>query len=159
MTFIYFAALMIGGFILVLSVITVIRMLNVRAEAAREWAARSEAGDMDGVDEAGFRRAYLRAFGPRGQIFTLATLLTAGAMTLPALALTSQIWRAVIRATFEPGSTHWAIEGGLVWQFYIFFSIIIVWAVVAALFAQRYHKRRPGKFHDELTRVRAGLER
>lgn len=125
------------------------------AEGARlEWARRVAEGERPaGVDEAKFARIFQRVHGPRAQVYILLALGGAIAVTPLAFSLLGLGWRLVWIATGKPESY---ADGTLIWQFFLFFGVIACWAGVAALFARRYHAKRPGDLDQELARARAG---
>ena len=128
---------------------TLLKAWRIRVEAREEWANRLAGGEppLDGVDEALFRRVYVRAYGPTGAMHGVVALLGAAVLTVPALVLLGAGWRIVWRLT---GELQTYAEGQLIWQFYIFFGLIISWVIVAALVMRRHHANRPREFRQEL---------
>lgn len=146
-----------GAAFALIALVAVVRALNVRRDAGEEWRARRANGhpSVDGVDEARFRRAYLRAHGPRGQFYVLAAVAAAAASTPVAAGPLVWLWRTITPADASVGPRGWSFEGELVWLFFLYFNIIAVWAAAALVASYFYHRGRPGGFDEELRRTAA----
>jgi len=132
------------------------KLWSVLKDAGEAWAthveARGASGDSEGVvSEDVFRRAYYRAYGPRGSMHAIIGLAAAAAVTYPALLALGLAWRLVWELN---GSPIIYSEGLLPWQFYLFFTIIAIWVLIANVVARRYHRNRPRGFKVELARER-----
>src|SRR5690606_11963855 len=114
---------------------------------------RREAGasDIEGLDERAFQRAYFRAFGPRGALHAYAGAALAALASAPALIVLGAAWRIGWRLSGEPELFK---QGSLIWQFYLFFGLIAVWAITAGFVMQHYHRNRPRELRYELARER-----
>lgn len=132
------------------------RRSTVARRSVQEWRARAARGDkrLEGLTRDEFVRVYRRVYGPRGQVYVLAGLAAAVASTPIVLAALAGVWRWAWIASDRPVAY---APGDLVWQFYLFFGLIGVWAYIASRFAARHHRRRPGPLDHELARARAGL--
>ncbi len=103
------------------------------------------------LSQEGFIRAYKRHNNPRGSAYMAAGLSAILILTAPALILIQfllhQVWLFNDKSrVFEPGF--------LVWQFFIFFAIIGVWAGIAYITALKYHAGASISLEDEITRER-----
>jgi len=97
----------------------------------------------------GFIKAYKRHNNPRGSAYMAAGLSAILILTAPALMiiqfLLHQLWLLNDKSrVFEPGF--------LVWQFFIFFAIIAVWAGIAYITALKYHAGSSISLEDELAK-------
>lgn len=129
---------------------TALRWLQTRAEAARLWRERAEADLRPQLEAAGrpaSLRAYQRAYGPRGQLYALAGLAAAALVSAPALTALHGVWRLGWLASGRPEGF---APGLLLYQFYLFFGLILCWVGVGALCARLFHARRPAGFAAEL---------
>lgn len=131
----------------------VYKLQLVLRESAEAWGEHREANaaELEGLDEAAFRRAYFRAHGPMGAIHGYVGLVLAALVTYPALALYGALWRLGWRLAGEPIMFQ---PGLLLWQFYLFFALIASWALVAGAVMRRYHRNRPRELRLELARER-----
>ncbi len=129
------------------------KLWMVRSEAADAWTHRDEVDAIDtgGLDEAAFKRAYFRAHGPRGALHVYAGVVLAAVLTGPALAILGQIWALFWRLAGEPRAY---APGNLIWQFFLYFSLIAFWVVVAHAVVRRYHRSRPRGLRVEIVRER-----
>ena len=96
-------------------------------------------------------RAYKKVNAPRAVLYLAATIAVIAAMTIPALALINgglwTFWLLTEKSRdFEPGY--------LVWQFFIYFSLVAIWVIVALLAARRYHSKSPGLLRDQIIEER-----
>lgn len=153
------------GFFVLLALVTLAMgaaALFMRRGAARDarevYARRREEspGSLRGLDEAGFTRAFLRAHGPRGQIFITAALAAALVLTPLLMAGLDLAWRLFWAQAGRPA---FYAPGVLMWQFYMFFGLVGVWAALAALAARLHHRRPRGSLDEEIIREAAGLKR
>ncbi len=121
---------------------------KILAEAEADWAYRVRENMQDlRVDRTGYVRAFTRAHAPRKTKYIAMALASLALLTLPAFAVLERvlfyIWRATLPSrVFEPPF--------LVWQFSIFFGILISWVGIVGYFVRRYHKRAPKLMRDEL---------
>ena len=119
----------------------------VARDARSDYAYKKSEGMIDKrLSEEGYIRAYKRFNNPRRPAYIASTIAAILLLTWPAMGLIElvlrQAWQFSGRSrTIEPGF--------LVWQFFIFFSIIGIWVIIAYLGARRYHRFAPISFHDE----------
>jgi hypothetical protein len=133
---------------LAFTVRAVIGVLSVGREADADFAYRKDQNMLPArVDRATFVKTYKRVNGPRVSLHA-APALWGALLATPFIAiglefLLEQLWQATDRSrVFEPGY--------LVWQFFIFFSLMGAWAGIGWIAARRYHATAPGRFEDEL---------
>ena len=126
----------------------IIGVISVRREAQDDYEYRLAHKMMpEAVDRETFLRTYARVNGPRVSLHA-APALWGALIATPLIAiglefLLEQLWQATGRnRVFEPGY--------LVWQFFIFFSLMGAWAAIGWVAARRYHGNAPGRFEDEL---------
>jgi hypothetical protein len=131
----------------------VFKIVSVLRESARAWAERRDESspEIDGLSESAFRRAWFRAHGPMGAIHGYIGLGLAALVTAPALLILGGLWRLGWRLADYPPQFR---EGLLTWQFYLFFGMIAIWALIAGAVMHRYHKHRPRELRFELARER-----
>ena len=129
------------------------KLWQTRSESAAAWEERAgeASAQVDGLDERAFRRAYYRAYGPRGSVHALAALAVAAALTAPALLALGGLWRLGWDLAGQPPMYD---PGTLIWMFFLFFGLIAAWTSVAAIAMQRYHRNRPRELAFELARER-----
>jgi len=97
----------------------------------------------------GYIRAYRRFNNPRSTAYVAGAMAAILLLTAPALVVIQfayeKIWIFSGQSrVFEPGF--------LVWQFFLFFSIIAIWAAIGYFVARRYHRRTPVSWRDEQLR-------
>ena len=129
----------------------VMRWRSARIEAPQAYAVWADRSGQEPVDEAVFVRAYLNVHGPRGQYYVLGAGLAAIIITPIAFIMLPGIWHLGWVASGEPAA--YTPRMTLIWQFYMFFGLIGVWAGVAALAAYLFHARRPGPLDAEVKRL------
>lgn len=128
-----------------------VRML--RADAQAEYASRlaEKPATIEGLSEAEFVSLYVTSFQPRWALYgscgAAAVLLISPPALLVVPALYDIGWEAA-------GAPDWAGRTGYVFMFVLFFSLVLIWALVAASFARRHHVRTPEPFHHALARAR-----
>lgn len=94
----------------------------------------------------GYIRAYRRYNNPRSTAYVAGAMTAILVLTAPSLAIMQfayeKLWMFSGQSrVFEPGF--------LVWQFFLFFSIIAIWAAIGYVVARRYHRRSPTSWRDE----------
>ena len=115
---------------------------NVSQDAVEDYDYKQERGMLDGrVSREGHIQVYKRLHNPRSPAYIAMTILAILVLTWPIMAILSFLLELLYQATgrnrvFEPGF--------LVWQFSIFFAIILSWTGIAYVMARRYHRRAPG---------------
>lgn len=123
---------------------------TVARDAAEDYDYKQERGMMDGrISKEGYIRAYKRFHNPRKPLYISTTIAAILILTWPAMALISVLLEWLYQLTgrsrvFEPGF--------LVWQFLIFFLMIVIWVTIAAIGSRRYHRNAPVSFRDEQLR-------
>ena len=123
---------------------------EVRADADAEYAYRQARGMVDRrLSEAGFKDAFVRAHAPRAAQWTALGMAAVLLLTFPVFRLMDAVMTLVWRLsgenrTFEPTF--------LVYQFGIFFGVLLLWAAIGFLAARAYHRGAPVSFEDELRR-------
>jgi len=126
-------------------------------DAAEVFDKRQEEspGSLKGLDQENFSAAYLRAHGARAQIFLALALGGALAASPIALGVLRYAWRVGWVASERPA---FYAEGVLIWQFYMFFGLIMVWAAIAAFAARLYHQKAGGSLDEEIIRQAADVK-
>ena len=115
---------------------------NVSQDAVDDYDYKQEQRMLDGrVSREGHIQVYKRLHNPRSPAYIAMTILAILVLTWPIMAILSFLLELLYQATgrnrvFEPGF--------LVWQFSIFFAIILSWTGIAYFMARRYHRRAPG---------------
>ena len=102
--------------------------------------------------EAAFKRAYFRAYGPRGALHFYAGAGIALVLTFPALAIAGEVWELFWRLSGEPRAY---APNSLIWQFFLFFTAPAFWAVITHAALRRYHRNRPRELRKEIAREKA----
>lgn len=114
-------------------------------------SAEVQSGGQTALSQNAFTRAYYRAYGPRGVVHGVLGLAASAAVTYPALYVLGRVWRFGWKLN---GSPLMYSEGLLLWQFFLFFSMIIIWVSIGTVVARRYHANRPRGLKYELARER-----
>lgn len=99
------------------------------------------------ISKEGYIQAYRRFHNPRSSLYV--------ALTLSALLLLTPIVMIVIQFLLEQlyhatGRSRVFEPGYLVWQFFIYFLLLMSWAGIAFTGARRYHQRAPGSLAQEI---------
>jgi hypothetical protein len=108
-----------------------------RAPEEYDWRADKNPALTYGLDRSTFIAAWRQAVFPSGFVYAGAAIIAAFAITPIALGLMSSAWYFFWRMAGQPLQFS---EGTIIWQFYLFFGIILVWAACAAIAAWRYHR-------------------
>ncbi|HFB54488.1 MAG TPA: hypothetical protein ENJ46_01070 [Hellea balneolensis] len=141
---------------IVLGVRAFVEYKKLPAEAAQEYDYRVAENLHDNkTDKEQYVRAYRRAHAPRATAYLAATLAAISLLTFPVFSMINLalygLWKASDESrVFEPGY--------LVWEFSIFFLLILMWALIGAAGARRYHKNAPGLMRDELIKERMAAD-
>lgn len=115
---------------------------NISKDAAEDYDYKQERGMLDRrVSREGYIRVFKRLHNPRNPAYIASTILAILVLTWPIMGVLSFLLELLYQATgrnrvFEPGF--------LVWQFSIFFAIILSWTGIAYFMARRYHRLAPG---------------
>ena len=131
----------------------VIKVRALKAEAREEYAARvqEKPATVAGVSEERFKSLYVKSFQPRWALYGsggAAAVLAASPVALIAVpAAYEAVWRA-------GGAPDWGGSTGYVYMFVLFFGLVLIWALIAAVFARRHHVRTPEPFNHALARER-----
>jgi len=99
-----------------------------------------------GLSQAGYIRAYKRFHNPRAPLYVALIMLAIIILTPVAMILIQFLLEQLYQATgrsrvFEPGF--------LVWQFFIYFLLLLSWASIAYFGARRFYRRAPGTLSEE----------
>jgi len=121
------------------------------AQSGGGQSANAQSGGETALSQNAFTRAYYRAYGPRGVVHGVIGLAASAAVTYPALYVLGRIWRFGWKLN---GSPLMYSEGLLLWQFFLFFAMIIIWVSIGTVVARRYHANRPRGLKYELARER-----
>ncbi|MEP3889091.1 MAG: hypothetical protein ABJN69_01415 [Hellea sp.] len=115
---------------------------NIERDAAEDYDYKQEHAMLDGrISREGYIKVFKRLHNPRRPAYIATTLLAILVLTWPIMGALSVLLELLYQETgrnrvFEPGF--------LVWQFSIFFAIILSWTGIAYFMARRYHRRAPG---------------
>lgn len=101
-----------------------------------------------GRSEEEFVRIHRRHAFPLGTLYGVGVVAVALLLSPVALGLMSAVWHTLWIWSGRPLNFS---EGTLIWQFFLFFGLIAIWAGCAALAAWHYH-RRPKKDLESLLR-------
>lgn len=121
---------------------------QVRADARADYAYKVEQNMIPaGLSLDGYETIYMRVHGPRAQSY-----MFLGAMAiLIGTPIAMFILQQGLNMFYNLSGQSRIIEPGfLVWQFLIFFGLLITWAGIAYLVARRYHSRSPGHLQYEI---------
>lgn len=120
---------------------------SVARDAQEDYDYKAERSMLDGrLSREGYIRAYKRLHNPRRPAYIAATVFLILLLTWPIMGVLSVLLEQLYQLTgrnrvFEPGF--------LVWQFCIFFGIIVSWTAIAYFMARRYHRLSAVSFRDE----------
>lgn len=126
----------------------VIGYRNVARDAEEDYDYRQPQGMIDKrLSRDDYIKTYRRVHNPRRPAYVATSVVLILALTWPAMAVIGfaleQLYQFTGRSrVFEPGF--------LVWQFSIFFAVIMIWASIGYSMARRYHRRTPGTFQYEI---------
>ncbi len=121
---------------------------NVARDAEDDYQYKTQQGmDDPHISKEGYIRAYKRFHNPRASLYIASTILLVVLLTPVAMIVIQFLLEQVYQLTgrsrvFEPGY--------LVWQFNIYFLLIMSWGLIVYLCAKRYHKRAPGTLKQEM---------
>ncbi len=144
----------------VIIVRTIHRGLTIGRDARDEWLARSDMDDplLADVEENQFVAAYRRAYGVRGQLFAIIATIAALASTPLTVGPLNQVWRRIAPSDlplFESSENSLIqVDPDLFRQFFVFFSVILIWALIAFVFAIIFHRTRSPGLEFELDDIR-----
>jgi len=123
---------------------------NIARDAEDDYDYKEPQGMIDPrISKEGYIRAYKRFHNPRSSAYVAATFAAILGLTWPAMGLLSVILEFVYNVS---GRSRVIEPGFLVWQFFIFFGVIVIWAGIAYFMARRFHRRAPISFRDEQIR-------
>jgi hypothetical protein len=136
-----------------------LRIRQVKAEAADVWAARQADGTApQGVSEEVFQSVWQRVYFPRATLYALALVVTT-LVVLPVMAfIVNQVWFAFWNATFATAEAPARVSGsldtgslvhGLIGTLLTIAGTVATYIPIMA----RYQRRRPGRFEAELKRA------
>jgi hypothetical protein len=130
-----------------------IKSRALRREAREEHAKRvtDKPATVAGVSEAEFTSLYVKSFSPRWALYGSGGAASVLAVSPVALIAVPAAYEAVWRAG---GAPDWGGSTGYVYMFVLFFGLVLIWAMVAAVFARLHHVRTPEPFHHALARAR-----
>lgn len=140
---------------------TIHRGLTITGQAREEWATRLDMEDplLAGVEESQFVAAYRRAYGVRGNLFAIIATITALASTPLIVGPINRFWRSVAPSDlpiFDRNATGmFEVDPELFRQFFVFFSVVFVWALISFVFAIVFHRTRSPGLDFELDALRA----
>lgn len=131
----------------------VIKVRALKAEAREEYAARvqEKPATVAGVSEERFKSLYVKSFQPRWALYGSGGAAAVLAASPVALIAVPSAYEAVWRAG---GAPDWGGSTGYVYMFVLFFGLVLIWALIAAVFARRHHVRTPEPFNHALARER-----
>lgn len=123
-----------------------IRVANADAEAVFD-AQKKFDPRLESMGLENYRRAYLRAHGPRPAIFTAAASLTAF-ISMP-LCFSISEW--AFNVMWNESGREAVMDYGLApWLFFVTLLMIVCWIGVGAVFARLYYVNRPQSLDKEL---------
>lgn len=115
---------------------------TVAKDAAEDYDYKQSRKMLDDrLSQEGYIRVFKRLHNPRRPAYVAMAIFAILILTWPIMAALSVLLEQLYHLTgrnrvFEPGF--------LVWQFCIFFGIIISWTAIGYAMARRYHMRAPG---------------
>lgn len=144
---------LILGFILVCLTRWALATRALKLDAQDEYKSRqaNKPGTVANVSEAVFERVYLASFQPRWFLYAAGGAAAALAVSPISLLLVPWAYDAVWRLG---GAPEWGGRGGYVYMFILAFSLALIWALVAAIFARLFYLNAPEPFMHALARAR-----
>ena len=122
--------------------------ITVRADAQADFDYKTKEGMVDSrLSREAYVRAYTRYNAPRSTAYIGGTFWAILLLTYPALAVIQFVLDKWWVATGRSDVIH---PGYLVWQFFIFFSVIALWASIAYSSARYYHRKTMISLEREL---------
>lgn len=132
---------------LLYSVRAYIGFRDIERDAQEDYGYKQERGMLDGrLSREGYIRVFKRLHSPRRPAYIATAIFAILIFTWPIMGALSFLLEQLYQLSgqnrvFEPGF--------LVWQFCIFFGIILSWAAISYVVARRYHIRAPGTLKYE----------
>ena len=121
---------------------------NVARDAKADYDYKYPQGMVDDrLTEEAYIRVYKRVYNPRSLVYIAATIFAIFIITPISMVVFEYIYNIIYNLT---GQSRVIEPGFLVWQFFIFFFIIVNCAAIAYFIARRYHSRSPGTFLAEI---------
>jgi len=143
----HWALLIIGVIVVFYGLRAVIGYRNVARDAQDDFDYKSQHKMLPkGLSQASYIRAYKRFHNPRAPLYVALIMLAIIVLTPVAMILIQFLLEQLYQATgrsrvFEPGF--------LVWQFFIYFLLLLSWASIAYFGARRFYRRAPGTLSEE----------
>jgi len=140
------------GMIALIAVIYIVRAVmgyrSVAEDAVSDFDYKAERNMLDpDIPKTAYVAAYKRFHAPRHLAYIAGAVLTMLVLTPIAIAIynmvAAQLWIANGRPPIY--APH-----GFVWAFIMFFGLIGIWATIAYIAANRYHRFAPKSFKDAL---------
>ena len=144
---------LIVGFILICLARWGLAVRALKGEAQEEYRTRQaeKPATIANVTEAAFKTLYVASFQPRWMLYAAAGAGAALLASPPSMVFVPLAYDWVWRLS---GAPEWGGRSGYVYMFSLFFSMTLIWALVAAAFARAFHNRTPEPFHHALARAR-----
>ena len=135
-------------FALIFGLRSLLGTFRVRQDARSDYDYK-KSQDMipAGLNQDDYEQIYRRVYGPRSQ-----TYLCLGALAvLVGTPIAFFILQRLLDLAYHLSGQSRTIEPGfLVWQFMIFFGLLITWGLIVFSVARLYHKRAPGNLQFEI---------
>lgn len=121
---------------------------SVARDAEADYTYKTQNGmDNPLLSKEGYIRAYKRFYNPRGSLYVAGTL-TAMVVLMPVALIIIQF---LLEQLYQMTGRSRIVEPGfLVWQFFIYFLLLMSLAGIAYAGARLYYKRAPGTLSQEM---------
>jgi len=150
-----FGGLSFNWFILLFVLIGVVYALraalgyyNVARDAKADYDYKFPQGMIDKrLNEEAYIRVFKRVHNPRSAAYIAGTIFAIFAITPISMVVFEYVYEIIYNLS---GQSRVIEPGFLVWQFFIFFFILLNCAAIAYLIARHYHRHTPGTFLAEI---------
>lgn len=121
---------------------------TIRKDAQQDYTYKHSRGMIDHrLSEDGYKRAYMRFYGPRKYIFMAMAFASVALFTVPMLGLI----RATLIKIWEMGGRSDDIQPDLlVFNLLMMVSLLSFWALIFFICARFYYNRAPVSLRDEM---------
>ncbi len=99
------------------------------------------------LSEAGYKRAYMRFYAPRRDIFTALSFAAVAILTVPMLGVLRFILITIWQASGKPDDIQ---PDFLVFNLMMMIGLIIFWALIFFINARLYYRKAPVSLRDEM---------
>ena len=121
---------------------------TIRQDASDDYNYKQSRGMIDArLSEDGYKRAYMRFYGPRKYIFMALAFAAVAVLTIPMLGLIRYILIYIWESSGRPDDIQ---PDFLVFNLLMMVGLLIFWALIFFISARVYYKGSPVSLRDEM---------